>query len=112
MKRAIGHLAFAVLMCLRQAKAGRTFMFEHPGGASPWATAMMNKLLFVKDGARVNFDFCMLGMRSKDQDGEGSAKKKTGIMTNSPMLTEELKKFQCNKEHRHVTLMNGRAHKC
>ena len=28
------------------------------------------------------------------------------------MLTEKLKKFQCNKEHRHVVLMNGRAHEC
>ena len=60
----------------------------------------------------MNFDFCMLGMRSKDQGGEGPAKNKTGIMTNSPLLTEELNKFQCNKEHRHVELTNGRAHKC
>ena len=39
MKQSIGHLAFAVLMCLRQAKAGRTFMFEHPAGASSSSAA-------------------------------------------------------------------------
>ena len=76
------------------------------------ATALTNKLFFVKDGARVNFDFCMLGLLSKDQDGEGPAKKRTGIMTNSPMLAEKLKQVQCSKEHRHVMLMNGRARKC
>ena len=54
----------------------------------------------------------MLGMRSKDQDGEAPAKKMTGVMTNSPMLVEKLREFQCSNEHRHVMLTNGRAQKC
>ena len=33
-------------------------------------------------------------------------------MTNSPMLAEKMKEFQCSREHRHVMLTNGRAQKC
>ena len=38
MKEAMMHVAFGVLLCLRQAKAGRKFVFEHPVGASSWQT--------------------------------------------------------------------------
>ena len=48
MKDAVAHIAFAVKLCLLQARAGRKFMIEQPAGASSWGTQLMNKLLFVK----------------------------------------------------------------
>jgi len=57
-------LSFAALMCIRQAKQGRKFMLEHPVGASSWSTAVLNKLYFLEGAQRVNFDFCMGGMKS------------------------------------------------
>ena len=119
MKHSIGHLAFAVLMCLRQAKAGRKFMFEHPAGTPSWATAMMNKLFFVKDGARVDFtrttaeavpEVTIIPPARRNRITEEMAAfgrpqtkvrerrvplRHRSIMTNSPLLAEELKKFQC-----------------
>ena len=111
MKGAMTNVAFAVLPSLRPAKAGRKFVFEHSVGASSWRTALLNRLFFVKDGARVDFDFCILGMKSKDADGEAPAKKRTG-MTNSPMVVEELGKNQCDKNHRHAILSDDRAEAC
>ena len=65
----------------------------------------------MKDGERVNFDFCMEGTKSEDTEGKVPGKKGTSVLTNSPMLAEELKKYQCSKDHRHVILMNSIAQK-
>ena len=112
LKEAMEHVAFGVLMCLKQAKAGRMFLFEHPATASFWQTALLNKLYFVKGGQRVNFDFCMMGMRSADEKGEAPAKKRTSVFTNSDEIAELLKKYQCDGQHRHVQLMGGKAKAC
>ena len=61
---------------------------------------------------RVNFDFCMLGMRSEDENGVALAKKRTTIVANLLSLVSALSQHQCNGEHRHVTLINGRAKAC
>ncbi len=105
---AIKHIAFAVLLCLRQARAGRKFALEHPVGASSWHTALVNKLYFVEDGGRVNFDFCMAGMQL---DGV-PAKKRTGVVTNSVALQDALKEMQCSGEHEHADLTGGKARAC
>ena len=34
---AVSHFAFAFLLCIRQSQAGRSFVLEHPVGASSWA---------------------------------------------------------------------------
>ena len=39
---AMTHVKFALDMCLRQYRAGRFLIFEHPTSASSWATDMMN----------------------------------------------------------------------
>ncbi len=36
MEKAAKHLAFSVLMCMKQAAAGRRFVLEHPASASSW----------------------------------------------------------------------------
>ena len=41
MKDAVAHIAFAVKLCLLQARSGRKFMIEQPAGASSWGTHLM-----------------------------------------------------------------------
>ena len=85
------HIAFAVKLCLLQAKLGRKFMIEQPVGANSWGTQLMNKLLFVKNAGKVNFDSCMFDMMSDDHHGIGHAKKRTSIITNSEALLTDMK---------------------
>ena len=69
----------------------------------------------VEDGnvVKVVGDQCCYGLKSKDQQGEGLAKKPTGFMTNSPCIALQFKRRCPNKEgyqiHRHVRLQGGRA---
>ena len=62
----ITHLAFAALLCRKQAMAGRHFVFEHPKTATSWATRIMQDVTEMEGTYTVDFDFCMAGMRSKD----------------------------------------------
>ena len=62
-QEAVAHFAFAVLLCIRQSQRGGTFVFEHPVGASSWSTQLASLLSQCPGTKRVNFDFCMLGMR-------------------------------------------------
>ena len=75
--------------------------------AASWQTALLNKLYFVANSQRVNFDFCMTGMRSTDVDGMAPVEKRTRIITNSPQLVDELKKYKCDGLRRHVVLTDG-----
>ena len=54
----------------------------------------------------------MLGMRSKDASSSAPAKKRTGVMTNSPELADTLAKFEGESTHRHVVLEGGRLKAC
>ena len=112
MKQALLHVAFAVILCKRQAQAGRKFMFEHPAGASSWRTSTMATLMKEPGVHKVEFDFCMMGMTSTDAEGKAAARKRTGILTNSKALADELRKMQCSRDHRHVALTGGRAGPC
>ena len=112
MEDGIMHLAFAVLLCLRQAERGLYFMIEHPVQATSWELSVMKLLYNVKDAVKVNFDFCMMGMKSQDESGKHPVKKRTSIMTNSPGLASGLADKQCDFSHKHVELLNGRARAC
>ena len=79
---AVSHFAFAVLLCIRQSHAGRSFVIEHPVGASSWALRLRNLLVQCPNTRSVNFDFCMLDMKSSDNQGEAPAKKRTKVVTN------------------------------
>ena len=56
----------------------------------------------------VNAHMCAFGMKSKDERGEGFAKKPTKFLTNSGEMARALNR-QCPGDHRHVHLMAGRA---
>ena len=56
--------------------------FKHPAEASSWGMKVMQQISAL-DGVRVvKFDFCMLGMKTIDEDGEqAAARKRTKVMT-------------------------------
>ena len=109
-QEAVAHFAFAVLLCIRKSQRGGTF--EYPVGASSWSTQLASLLSQCPGTKRVNFELCMLGMRSKDASGSAPAKKRTSVMTNSPELADAFAQFQCDSSHRHVVLEGGRAKAC
>ena len=112
LKDAMSHVAFSVLLCLKQAKAGRKFVLEHPAGATSWHTMLVNKLYFVEGAQKVNFDFCMAGMKSLEEGVEMPAKKRTSVVTNLGEVAEALRALQCDGKHQHVTLLGGKSKAC
>ena len=75
LSRGLKHLTFAVLLCLVQYHRRRYFIIEHPAGARSWATSVMDNLLRLPRVERVNFEFCMAGMRARDSEGGGQGSK-------------------------------------
>ena len=113
LKDGMSHLKFAMELCIMQHNAGRLFIFEHPESASSWSTKVVSTLAQVQGVYKVAFDFCMMGMKSKDDNGEEHpAKKRTGILTNSEATASILRRAQCDGGHVHVPLLNGRAGPC
>ena len=109
----LDHLRFAVELCIRQHNAGRLFLFEHPHNASSWSTKALNILMGEKGVYKVDFDFCMLGMEARGDDGVmRPAKKRTGVVTNSEAVASVLERAQCRNEHEHVHLLGGKAGPC
>ena len=107
------HVKFALEMCIRQYRAGRFFIFEHPTSASSWGTDMMKHMMSLEGVHTAKFDFCQLGMTTKDEDGRTqAAKKPTAVMTNSANLAEVLRQAQCQGLQRHQHLVGGRASAC
>jgi hypothetical protein len=104
------HLKFTVDLCIKQWSEGRYFMFEHPMTASSWESEMLKWLGSHAGVEKVSFDFCALGMQSKDQNGElGPSLKKTSVLTNSKHIAAILGKAKCRGQHQHVRLEGGRA---
>ena len=54
-------------------------------------------------------NMCSFGMRSSDEHGTGLVYKPTRFMRASWLLINALSKYVCNRRHRHVHLMHGRA---
>ena len=84
----IAHLAFAALICRKQATEGRHYLFEHPATATSWSTRVMKSVTSIDGNFTVDFDFCMAGMKSKDERGTGAAKKRTRLATNCKEVAE------------------------
>ena len=113
LKSAMMHLKFSMDVCLRQYKAGRMFVFEHPTSASSWSTDMVKHMANLEGVYTAKFDFCQLGMLTKDGAGKDApAKKRTTVLTNFPNLAEVLRRAQCQKTHQHQQLIGGRAGAC
>ncbi len=111
--KALEHLKFALELCVEQHRAGRLFLFEHPVGASSWETEMIAAVARLSGVHIAKFDFCQLGMVTKDKDGKKSyAKKRTGVMTNSQHVAKILREAQCQGSHLHTQLLDGRAGPC
>ena len=54
---------------------------------------------------------CAFGMKSSDERGEGYVYKPIKLMTNYWVLANDLDRFKCRGDHRHVHLLSGRAAK-
>ena len=107
------HLRTAVSAYEHQMNAGRYFYHEHPKGAASWEERAVKRLRADERVYEVTGPMCRWGMKAADGQGEGSVKKETTWLTNSPILAQTLQGCCSNKEgkvwHRHVHLVDGRA---
>ena len=73
----------------------------------------MQKLMKKHVVIRAVGDQCMYGLKSKDDKGEGFARKRTGFLTNSVCVAKRLSKMCPNRNgfqvHRHVRVECGRT---
>ena len=69
---------------------------------------MLQRLQPYRELGAVGMDMCAFCIKSTDRDGEGYAQKRTRIMSNRPAILEGLPR-QCQNDHRHVILVDGRA---
>ena len=69
LRKAKGHIKFAVAMYRRQRRQGRYFLHEHPASASSWQLPVMQGLVDEHDGQVVTIDQCMYGQMAVDQHG-------------------------------------------
>jgi hypothetical protein len=107
------HLRFCIELYRIQLDAGRFFLHEHPWSASSWRTAEMQELLQDPRVTKVRGNMCRYNMKITDSDGTALVCKKTGWISNSKLILEELN-LQCTNtggpnDHRHADLQNGRA---
>ena len=88
-------------------------VFEHPVAATSWGSAMMDVVMRMPGMEVVNFDFCVLGMRSTMRNGtEAPARKRTKVLTNSKHIAAALRCCQCQGGHEHAMLEGGRPKAC
>jgi len=92
------HLEFCCQQYEKRMKANKYFVHEHPALAKSWKNEKMQKLEDEPSVRKVHGDMCEMGMQLQDSDGLwGYAKKRTGFLTNSPCIAEELEK-KCTNE--------------
>jgi len=105
---AVEMVNFAAKVCTEQMKAGRKFVFEHPLTATSWSLESLVALRKTAGVFQATTHMCAFGMKSRDVDGEGLVLKPTRFLTNSEAIKEKLDQ-KCNRGHRHVHLISGRA---
>ena len=107
------HWEFAAKLYQMQVDAGRYFLQAHPHTASSWEEPCIQAILMNHNVVKVVGDQCMYGLRARDKEVEGPARKRTGFMTNSVCIAQQLDQRCPNKVrfeiHRHVRLENGRT---
>ena len=73
----------------------------------------MKRLMNRSGVQRVIGDQCQFGLKPKDHEGIGPARKRTGFLTNAVCIARRLDKkcpnISKHQVHRHVALVNGRA---
>eukprot|EP00435_Cladocopium_sp_Y103_P016599 s3099_g4.t1 len=93
-----GHLSFCCKQYRRRMSSGKYFVHEHPHRARSWGSADVESLAAEPEVIKVEGDMCAQGMMLQDEEGSwGFAKKRTGYLTNSPCIAEELS-AQCTNE--------------
>ena len=100
----LNHFAFAVVLCLEQAAAGRKFALEHAAKASQCGSDILKVLMWQSGASRVNLGQCMMGLTSRDSLGAPFARELTSIATNSNGIALELQKFQCDGTRGHASV--------
>ena len=95
------HLEFSVKLYKMQLDAGRYFLHEHPQGASSWQEPCIKEVMKRHGVTRVVGDQCMYGLKSKEKGHEGPARKRTGFMTNSVCIAQQLQR-RCPNRTGHV----------
>ena len=102
------HLRVSCKAYTKQMDEGRLFLHEHPKGAESWKEPEMQTLMNDPRTFVVQGPMCRWKMMSQDSQGEGYVRKETQYLTNSYELAKVLT-GQCDGQHRHVHLVNGRA---
>ena len=107
------HFKFCLELCIEQHRQGRSFMIEHPAGASTWTTNMIDKMKRLEGVELITFDFCTLGMEVMDKSGDKKpVRKRTSLLTNSQSIQLLLREAKCKQQHVHAHLLNGTAKEC
>ena len=86
----------------------RHFVFEHPLSASSWKLPRLRRLRARAGVTEATVHLCMFGLVSRDSFVEAPAKKPTRILTTSTAIRDMVSRT-CDKQHRHVQLVSGRA---
>ena len=74
------HLEFTMRLIMRQHRAGRHFVFEHPAGAKSWDEGCVKLAQYTTEAITTTFDQCQYGLTSVDTDGiERPVRRKKGI---------------------------------
>ena len=74
---------------------------------------MLKQMANLEGVYTAKFDFCQLGMMTKDEAGKDApAKKRATVLTNSSNLAEVLRRAQCQNIHQHQHLIGGKASAC
>ena len=91
------HLEFCTRLYDIQWRSGRYVLHEHPAEADPWHEQCINRLLRKHGVIRVNGDLCQYGLTTKAGGNVGPARERTGFLTNSPCVAQQLSKRCPNK---------------
>ena len=92
---------FSVLIMRIQLLAGRTFVLEHPQGATSWKHPQVQDAILRFPGTDfADFDFCMFGMVSKIH--RVPVKKPTRLMTNCKHIYNRFARVRCDGSHDHI----------
>ena len=108
-REAVQHMEFCCEIYREQLKAGRHFLHEHPWSAKSWWLRCVRVTARDPRAILVKTDLCRFGMQTTDEAGKlGPARKRTGFLTSSWALAEELA-GTCEGQHRHNHLVERRA---
>ena len=107
------HLAFCVKLYDIQWREGRYLVHEHPQGATSWQETMVKEFMKKKGVQKVIGDQCRYGLKTRDGDQTGLARKSTSFMISSPCIAQALSKRCPNTTnrvvHQHIRLEGGRT---